>query len=805
MNRRFTTFFCLLCFLSSTLFPWDILAAESSAKTEISDSVSSIEISGEYAEGRVLLSLVTPSETSLTKEGKTSFDSAITIEQSYPIGNAGDLLASSEDSLETEFLEDKTFYVTEATSDTYSTKELIGELQNKAYVVEVSPDYKQYLSETEPYEKEQWYLDGTGSYDSEGSGISHSSLSQDTDPDGSVETDAETPVIAVMDTGINYNHEDLADHMWENTISSLSGKCGYNFADNSVNCMDVIGHGTHCAGIIAASQNQKGIKGISNARLMALKIFNDKEECYDSYIIDALNYLMQAKDAGVPIVAVNCSWGGGSSSTSMKTLMRSLGQKGILFVFAAGNDNVNQDTATAECPYDLYDTSAYSDLRNYILTVGASTTSDTAASFSDYGKNSVDLFAPGENIVSTYIADTYFPELYQGDTKKNTELTSLYQSFDEKTSVSETYSDKDVGVSSSTSAKMSFDSENDFYGQASKGCLSWEISMGFPSFRQKQSNLYIDVTDLNLNPTDEFYVSMMFGSDDADDGNISWQHVTKHSYGSLGSENNRFYESSDGRLFFRIIGLVVPGSTVGKTTIYLDNIGISTANPDISQFGQYELLSGTSMAAPMVSGALGLCAQYYPNEDAYNRRNRLLTCVRVKDSMTSLCITGGLLDLSTIHQYVATETPDLTPEEVPDSVSSLVPESGQDSSSQENLSTPVPTVAPGTTKSTVVSTTLPGNSQTAKSSVKKIKKITFKKKIKTLRSGHSYQLKIKYTPSTATKKKVSWSSSKKKWATVSSSGVVRAKKQGIGHTVRITAKAKDGSKKKASLRIKIKK
>ena len=221
MTRRFTTFFCLLCFLSSTLFPWDILAAESSAKTETSDSVSSIEISGEYAEGRVLLSLVTPSETSLTKEGKTSFDSAITIEQSYPIGNAGDLLASSEDSLETEFLEDKTFYVTEATSDTYSTKELIGELQNKAYVVEVSPDYKQYLSETEPYEKEQWYLDGTGSYDSEGSGISHSSLSQDTDPDGSVETHAETPVIAVMDTGINYNHEDLADHMWENTISSL--------------------------------------------------------------------------------------------------------------------------------------------------------------------------------------------------------------------------------------------------------------------------------------------------------------------------------------------------------------------------------------------------------------------------------------------------------------------------------------------------------------------------------------------------------------------------------------------------------
>lgn len=141
---------------------------------------------------------------------------------------------------------------------------------------------------------------------------------------------------------------------------------------------------------------------------MALKIFDDKKECYDSYIINALTYLQQAKEAGVPVAAVNCSWGGGTSSTAMKTLIRSLGQSGILFVFAAGNDGKNQDTAQAECPYDLYNTAAYSDLRNYILTVGASDTNDSAASFSDYGKSSVDLFAPGENIVSTYNTDTLF-------------------------------------------------------------------------------------------------------------------------------------------------------------------------------------------------------------------------------------------------------------------------------------------------------------------------------------------------------------------------------------------------------------
>ena len=192
--------------------------------------------------------------------------------------------------------------------------------------------------------------------------------------------------------------------------------------------------------------------------------------------------------------------------------------------------------------------------------------------------------------------------------------------------------------------------------------------MGTPSFHRKQAYAYIDVTPYDLDPSKDYYVSMMFGTMDSTTGTIEWEHITKHSSGDLGSDNNRFYQSADGHLYFRVVGLESAGSSSGTTTLFLDNIGISTADPDTAEFGRYELLSGTSMAAPMVTGAAARCAAYAPEEDAYNRRNRVLTCVRPVESLTDLCVTGGILDVSKISAYTTVETPDLTPAEVPETI-----------------------------------------------------------------------------------------------------------------------------------------
>ena len=90
-----------------------------------------------------------------------------------------------------------------------------------------------------------------------------------------------------MDTGINYEHEDLAGRMWNNPYLSkgLPGIHGYDFTSNNAYCMDILGHGTHCAGVIAAeADNQKGIAGISNAQLMALKVFDTEGKTRNSDI-----------------------------------------------------------------------------------------------------------------------------------------------------------------------------------------------------------------------------------------------------------------------------------------------------------------------------------------------------------------------------------------------------------------------------------------------------------------------------------------------------------------------------------------
>ena len=103
-------------------------------------------------------------------------------------------------------------------------------------------------------------------------------------------------------------------------------------------------------------------------------------------------------------------------------------------------------------------------------------------------------------------------------------------------------------------------------------------------------------------------------------------------------------------------------------------------------------------------------------------------------------------------------------------------------------STPAPSQAPQTVSKKVL-----------------VKKVTIKGSKKALKAGKKRKLKTVLTPGNATKKKVKWISSKKKWATVSAKGVVTAKKKGRGHTVKITATATDGSRKKGVFRIRIKK
>ena len=160
--------------------------------------------------------------------------------------------------------------------------------------------------------------------------------------------------------------------------------------------MDDNGHGTHCAGTIGAvGNNAVGVVGVNwNVRLMALKFLDSSGSGSTADAVAALDY---AIDHGAHVTSN--SWGGGGYSAAMKNMIDAAGAAGQLFVAAAGNDyGVNNDTSP-------HYPSSYSSAN--IIAVASSDHNDNMSSFSNYGPTSVDLAAPGSNILSTVPSSGY--------------------------------------------------------------------------------------------------------------------------------------------------------------------------------------------------------------------------------------------------------------------------------------------------------------------------------------------------------------------------------------------------------------
>src|SRR5712691_588999 len=215
-------------------------------------------------------------------------------------------------------------------------------------------------------------------------------------------------VVAVIDTGINYVHPDLAANMFRNAAdcnndgidddgNGFVDDCyGFNVysTNHSPFVNDDNGHGTHVAGTIGAvGNNTVGVVGINwTTKLLGCKFMGLIGEGSTADAIECLDYVAMMKDRGVNIVATNNSWGGGGYSQALRDAIDSHRQRGILFVAAAGNDAAKNDTLqTYPCSFDVPN----------ILCVAATNASDGLSSFSNYGKNTVHLGAPGENILST--------------------------------------------------------------------------------------------------------------------------------------------------------------------------------------------------------------------------------------------------------------------------------------------------------------------------------------------------------------------------------------------------------------------
>lgn len=221
-------------------------------------------------------------------------------------------------------------------------------------------------------------------------------------------------IVAVIDTGVSYNHPELRKNMWINTKEIPNNKKdddhngyiddvrGWDFVNNDNNPLDDNNHGSHCSGIIGAkSNNHLGVTGVNwNVRIMPLKFL---DSCGNGKDSDAIKAIIYAANMGAKIVSN--SWGGGSYNKAMVRAIQYLSKKGGLFIAAAGNGKQkgDQDNHITNVGIDNDKEPMYpaSYTLSNIISVAAIDRNDELASFSNYGKKSVDLAAPGVDILST--------------------------------------------------------------------------------------------------------------------------------------------------------------------------------------------------------------------------------------------------------------------------------------------------------------------------------------------------------------------------------------------------------------------
>ncbi len=214
--------------------------------------------------------------------------------------------------------------------------------------------------------------------------------------------------VAVIDTGIDYNHPDLANQMWVNDKEAngeagvdddgngfIDDVYGYDFANNDGDPLDGHSHGTHCAGTIGAEHdNGIGVAGVmKDVSIMAIKFLTDSGSGSTANAIKAVDY---ATKMNVDIMSN--SWGGGGASQALEDAIKRAKDAGILFVAAAGNSSTNNDSKP-------HYPSNYN-VEN-VISVAAHNAQDSLATFSCYGKKTVHVAAPGRNILSTVKGGEY--------------------------------------------------------------------------------------------------------------------------------------------------------------------------------------------------------------------------------------------------------------------------------------------------------------------------------------------------------------------------------------------------------------
>ncbi len=306
-----------------------------------------------------------------------------------------------------------------------AAEDAAAQYMNDPSVLYAEPDYIVHALDTPSTAQfsDQWALHNTGQ--------SGGKVDVDINALGmwNLTTGSSDVVIGIVDTGISYNHPALAANVWVNPLEIAGNGIdddndgyiddihGINAIKKNGDPMDDNGHGTHVAGIIGA-QGSNSVSGVNKkVSMIACKFLDADGSGNVSDAIACLNYflaLAKRQKSPLNIVATNNSWGGGPYSQALYDAIQAQEQQGILFITAADNATANNDVVdTYPANYKLPN----------IISVGAIDRNDQLAPFSDYGKHSVHVTAPGVDILSTYLNNGY--ELLSGTSMATPYVTGI--------------------------------------------------------------------------------------------------------------------------------------------------------------------------------------------------------------------------------------------------------------------------------------------------------------------------------------------------------------------------------------------
>ncbi|MDD3164766.1 MAG: S8 family serine peptidase [Oscillospiraceae bacterium] len=499
------------------------------------------------------------------------------------------------------------------------------------------------------YSEYQWMLENSGDFASGNAGF-------DLDiPDDM--TGADDVIIAVLDSGMDVTNPALSTRLVDLSEypglmeDSGCGQYGYNASlemEDGADLTDVLGHGTHVAGIIGADNENGGVRGVmQQVKLLPVRVCEPTGEIWMSSILGGLAWMAMAKaDYGVNIRAYNESMGTTIVSRLEQMLTTYCEQQDIVAVIATGNDATNIDGAEY--------TAAFAAARSSIR-VNSIGPDGNPAGYTNFGMRETDVFAPGSTILSTAascaLSFNAFAAAKNARAGAGGSQALVYESFEPgdldpaigglALHLFDETQDNGLGqaLETTTDAALLGEGALEVSCPAETTVVSAPITLTDPG-----EPLYLGVSSFAQEDTYcKVYQSFRLTDGSWSKENGVLLNCTPSLWRASGGVAAKLPENVDLenfqiRLRFEV---QIPG------TVYLDCLGVGTG---LEPFTVY---SGTSMATPAVTGAFGLLCAAYPEETSVQIAARIKGGTVKTDALEPLCIAGGYLSVTK-----AAEAPD---------------------------------------------------------------------------------------------------------------------------------------------------